>query len=337
MASYVLERRVGEGGMAEVYLARAEGPMGFSRVCAVKRLLPSFTRDPQVQRRFIDEARIAASLRHPCIVEVFDFYEENGVHHLVMEYVEGRATSALIHAALGGDFVPCHLTARIIADVSRALTHAHEHGVLHRDVSSSNVLVSLEGEVKLVDFGIADAAERLSSTEPGAVAGKAGYLSPARLRGERARPEDDLYALGILLDRLLWAAHPRDRIRETGKRLTALQARLVTPTGSKISQAVDVLSELQSCGLPDVIELRNWIRRPRIKRIPKEPRTPLPANIFDGTTVSAPIKTYTTRPADPSDVETQLDVTIPDATPLAHLMDEPPASAPPTGPRRPRR
>lgn len=288
MARYVIDRRIGEGGMAEVFRAQAEGGAGFRRVCAVKRLLPDLARDPGLQKRFIDEARIAGALRHPCVIAVVDFYEEAGVQHLVMEYVDGASLEHLCLRGRGGRFLPTRLTARLAHELARALEYAHAQGVLHRDVSCCNVLVSREGEVKLADFGLADARERVSSTEPGAVAGKAPYLSPERRRGEDATPADDLFALGVVLERLLQAGDPRERAGATGTRLRELAGRLTAPRAERVPSASALLAQLRTVERAGEEELAEHVRSN------PQPRGPLPAaprlapDELDDTTDSGP-------------------------------------------------
>jgi serine/threonine-protein kinase len=253
MPRYVLERRIGDGGMAEVFRAHREGPEGFVRACAVKRLLPELRREHNLQLRFIDEARIAGRLHHPCIVDVSDFYEEGGVHHLVMELVDGVSAEALVEASARGRFIPIGVTNAIVLATARALQHAHTNGVLHRDVSACNVLLSIEGDIKLTDFGLADAVGRLAATEPGSVAGKLAYLSPSRKRGEPATARDDLFALGILLQRLLASANPRDRARGSGPKLSALQLELVSASAAPdCSQVIDRLRSMGPATPEDV-------------------------------------------------------------------------------------
>jgi serine/threonine-protein kinase len=228
MSRYVLEKRIGDGGMAEVFRARVEGPAGFQRVCAVKRLLPELRRDAGLQARFIDEARISGRLRHPNIVDVFDFYEEGGIHHLVMELVDGPSAEELLERAAGGAFLPLPVAGAIVIETARALEHAHGQGVLHRDVSPCNILVAVSGVIKLADFGLADAVGRLSSTEPGSVAGKLLYMSESRRRGAPATSEDDIHALGVVLRRMLDAVDPRERSGMAGRRWMEVQKRLVS-------------------------------------------------------------------------------------------------------------
>ncbi len=226
MAQYILERRIGDGGMAEVFRGRRVRSDGSSELCAVKRLLPELAQDAHLRLRFHDEARISQRLDHPAIVRIFDFYEEAGRQHLAMELVDGASVEGLLLNAISGRFIPVAVSTRIAMELASALEHAHSQGVLHRDVSASNVLISKEGAVKLADFGIADALGRLSATEPGGIAGKAAYMSPQRRRGAAATEGDDLYALGVLLGRLLDAADPRERGSESGEPLRELHRQL---------------------------------------------------------------------------------------------------------------
>lgn len=244
MARYVLLEKIGQGGMAEVYRTRAIGSDGYARRVAVKRLLPEFELDDAIRARFVDEARIARRLRHPCIVGMYDYYEEAGRPHLVMELVDGAPLAELIARARSGRFVPLAVSTRILHDVARALEYAHGEGVLHRDVSSANVLVSRTGVVKLADFGIAQARERLSVSEPGAIFGNPAYMSPSRRVGAPATAADDLYALGVVLGELLVAADPRERSRADGQLLKAVQSRLVSNDPASRPTTRELVAEL---------------------------------------------------------------------------------------------
>jgi len=288
VAHYVLERPIGEGGMAEVFRARAEGAGGFARACAVKRVLPHLAGDEGLRRRFVDEARISGSLRHPCIVAVLDAYEEGGRQHLVMELVEGASLEHLCLRGRGGRFVRPELAVRIVREVARALDHAHGEGVLHRDVSCCNVLVSRHGEVKLGDFGLADARGRVSSTEPGSILGKTAYLSPERLRDLPATASDDLFSLGVVLDQLLLAADPRARASPAGQQLSALARQLRRPRASRLPSAAAALAELAPLPCATEGELAEHVRsnpQPRPASAPPAPRRLLPEEL-DDTTVS---------------------------------------------------
>lgn len=235
MARYTLEERIGEGGMAEVFRARSRGFAGFDRRVAIKRLLPHFACDTAVLARFIDEARIGARLRHPGIVAMLDFYEESGQLHLVEELVEGHSLDALLRRCAKGLFFTPRLIAHVALEALDALAYAHAQGVLHRDVSTCNLLLSFNGEVKLVDFGLANARFRLGQTQPGAVAGKFAYLSPERLQGLPATPGDDVFALGVVVGRLLGATHPATRFDAETKALANLSERMTAKASARAS------------------------------------------------------------------------------------------------------
>lgn len=203
---YTLMRRFAVGGMAELYLAHQRGPEGFGKIVALKRILPHLAADPVFTRMFLDEARLAAGLDHPNIAQVLDFGESDGEYFLTMEYVHGRHLLDVLRAQDGRP-LPLVSALGIVGAVARALHHVHElrgpegrpMGLVHRDVSPSNVLISYEGTVKLTDFGIAKAMELTSATRTGTFKGKLGYASPEQVRGEAIDRRSDVYALGILL------------------------------------------------------------------------------------------------------------------------------------------
>jgi serine/threonine protein kinase len=215
IGKYEIERRLAYGGMAEVFLARHGGADGFSRQVVIKRVLPHLTSNRGFLDMFRDEARITARLRHGNIVQVLEFGEEDGQYYLVLEYVEGVSLGTLLDL-LGKRrrrlSVPeC---AHVCAEAARALDYAHkktdEKGVplviIHRDVSPSNLLLSLEGEVKLADFGVAAARARLSPTQVGVVKGKFAYMAPEILDGLPATARSDLFSLGAVLYEMLTGA-----------------------------------------------------------------------------------------------------------------------------------
>jgi len=203
---YTLVRRVAMGGMAEVYLAQLRGAERFAKLVALKLILPQFAGDPEFARMFLDEARLASRLQHPNVTAVLDFGEYQGEHFITMEFVHGRHLLELMRAHRGRPLAR-DVALTIVSGVAAGLHHMHElrdHdgsplGLVHRDVSPSNVLLSYEGAVKLTDFGIAKAVEHTSATRTGAFKGKVGYASPEQCRGEPIDRRSDLFALGILL------------------------------------------------------------------------------------------------------------------------------------------
>jgi len=209
---YVLVERLAQGGMAEVFRAVFQGAAGFEKQVAVKRILPVFEGARDFQHMFVDEARIASSLTHVNIAQVFDFGEIEGSYYLAMELVDGVDLGRLREAAVRrGLRVPVPVVAFLIAEAARGLAYAHDKrgsdgaplGIVHRDVSPQNVLVSYAGEVKIADFGIAKATGKLHKTESGAVMGKIRYMSPEQINGEPLDGRSDLFALGVIFWELL--------------------------------------------------------------------------------------------------------------------------------------
>jgi serine/threonine-protein kinase len=209
---YVLFDRIGRGGMADIFLARADTAFGGSRLCVLKQILPQLSHDVKFERALISEAKLAAQLTHANVVQVFDLGREGDRLFIGMEYVEGfdlnQLLRALSKAKLG---LPAEFGIFIIREVLRALDYAHRAkgpdgqplGLVHRDVSPSNVLVSFEGEVKLCDFGIARAFSAQQSGDASVtlprVVGKSAYMSPEHARGESIDARADVFAAGILL------------------------------------------------------------------------------------------------------------------------------------------
>jgi len=208
---------IAEGGMASVWAARLRGSRGFSKTVAVKTMLPSVSDDPQFEQMFLDEAQIASRIRHPNVVEILDLGEEDEVLYLVMEWVDGEPLSNLRRAAAKHGGIPRNIAVRIIADASAGLHAAHELkdeagqlvGLVHRDISPQNVLITFDGVVKIVDFGVAKAAGRSTGqTTAGQVKGKPPYMSPEQALGEPVDRRTDVFALGIILYQLTTGKHP---------------------------------------------------------------------------------------------------------------------------------
>ena len=207
---YQLVKRLARGGMAEVFLARQSGPEGFQRTVAVKRILPHLADSRDFVGMFQDEARLAAHLSHPNIVHIYDFGKVEEHFFIAMEYVDGIHAGVLIKHA-ESEPMPEVLVARIGADACAGLHYAHElrdadgralH-LVHRDVSPPNLLVSYDGSVKLVDFGIAKAVSSIEQTRPGVVKGKFAYMSPEQTIGQKLDGRSDVFSLAVLLWELL--------------------------------------------------------------------------------------------------------------------------------------
>ncbi|MBM4363538.1 MAG: serine/threonine protein kinase, partial [Deltaproteobacteria bacterium] len=208
---------IAEGGMASVWAARLKGTRGFSKNVAVKMMLPGVSEDPQFEQMFLDEAQIASRIRHPNVAEILDLGEQDEVLYLVMEWVEGEPLANLRRASTKHGGFPRGIAVRIVADACAGLHAAHELrdeagelvGLVHRDISPQNILLSFDGVVKIVDFGVAKAAGRSSAqTTAGQVKGKPPYMSPEQALGEAIDRRTDVFALGIILYQLTTGKHP---------------------------------------------------------------------------------------------------------------------------------
>jgi len=190
---YVVEDVLGRGGMATVYLARDEE---LERPVAVKVLAGHLADDPSFRDRFVREARLAAQLSHPNVVQIFDAGEDEGEPYIVMEYVEGHT---LADELQDGRPLDAERVVDIGVQVCAGLEHAHAAGLVHRDIKPANLLLRGDGTVKIADFGIARAAETTRLTQMGSVLGTAAYLSPEQALGEEVTAAADIYALGCVL------------------------------------------------------------------------------------------------------------------------------------------
>ena len=205
---YNLLRPLATGGMAEVFLAQMQGSMGFDKACVVKRVLPSHAANTLYMQMFLDEAKVIARLSHPNVVQVFDMGQVGDDYFMAMEYVPGADLQDLLDA-LPADKrrLPIPVACRIIAQVAEGLEHAHRAvngesqllGIVHRDVSPSNVIISVDGVAKICDFGIAKSGAQATKTEVGSLKGKIHYMSPEQIRGDRVDGRSDLFALGVVL------------------------------------------------------------------------------------------------------------------------------------------
>jgi len=219
LGRYELLMRVGTGGMASVWAARLRGTRGFQKMVALKTILPRFSSDPTYERLLLDEARLTAQVRHPNVAQILDLGEDNGVLFLAMEWIEGVSVSELLRAAQEcGVQIPLSVAIRIATQAAAGLHAAHELrdvdgdlvGLVHRDVSPQNILVSFDGITKVIDFGIAkrmrdEADDAIKSFQ---VRGKVGYLAPEQIMDMTTDRRVDVFALGIVLYVLTVGAHP---------------------------------------------------------------------------------------------------------------------------------
>jgi serine/threonine-protein kinase len=212
LGRYQLDRKLAQGGMAEVFLARTLSSSGEEMTCVVKRMLPVLSEDITFVEMFLDEARVAVQLAHSGIAQIFDFGHERDTYYLAMEYVPGANLKAVLESrAKAGRPVPVAVAARLTSRVAQALDYAHHAtdtsgrplSIIHRDVSPANVMVGTSGEVKLIDFGIAKAASDSHRTAGGMLKGKYAYMAPEQLRQQPVDRRADIYALGLVFYELL--------------------------------------------------------------------------------------------------------------------------------------
>jgi serine/threonine protein kinase, bacterial len=213
IGKYEIVTRLSVGGMAELFLAFTAGPGGFRKFVALKQILPDVQKDEHFVRMFLDEARITAALAHANIGQVFDLGEEDGELYLAMEFIAGQNLEQILQASLKQQRpLPLGFAARAVRDACLGLHYAHHftdssgkpRPVVHRDVSPKNVMVTFDGNVKVIDFGIAKAKGRLGRTQVGMVKGTTGYMSPEQVRGsEQLDGRSDLFCAGIILHELL--------------------------------------------------------------------------------------------------------------------------------------
>jgi len=217
LGKYDILRRLATGGMAEIYLARGRGQAGFEKLVVLKRILPQVAADPVFVRMFLEEAKLAATLRHPHIADVWEVDCVDGMYFYTMEYIHGQDVRAIRAASRKrNERMPLAIAVGIVASVAEALEYAHDRtaadgsplDLVHRDISSSNILVSYDGAVKLLDFGIAHAADRTESTRTGSIKGKVPYMSPEQCQGHRLDRRSDLFSLGTVLYELSVGRRP---------------------------------------------------------------------------------------------------------------------------------
>ena len=198
---------LGRGGMSEVYLAVVAGPAGFNKLVVIKLIKGELAEDPDFISMFLEEARLSARLSHPNVVQTNEVGEFGGRYFIAMEYLEGQPYSRILHR-LGRDRgLPLGMSLRILSDVLAGLQYAHDLadfdgsplGVVHRDVTPHNVFVTYDGQVKVVDFGIAKAMNSAHETRTGMLKGKVGYMAPEQAKGERVDRRADIFSVGVML------------------------------------------------------------------------------------------------------------------------------------------
>ncbi len=213
---YALYDEIAAGGMATVHFGRLLGPVGFSRTVAIKRLHPQFAKDPEFVSMFLDEARLAARIRHPNVVQTLDVVATQGELFLVMDYIQGESLSKLIRAVRDlGQRIPTRIVTTIMTGALSGLHAAHEArnergeplNIVHRDISPQNILVGQDGVPRVLDFGVAKAAGNIQTTREGQLKGKLAYMAPEQLQGLSSR-QIDVFAAAIVL----WEALTTQRL-----------------------------------------------------------------------------------------------------------------------------
>jgi serine/threonine-protein kinase len=230
LGRYELLLRVAQGGMARVWAARLRGTRGFRKLVAVKTILPNVMEGERLEQMFLEEATLASGIHHPNVVDTLELGEQDGVLFMALEWVDGEPLSLVMQEAIKIGGIPLPLGVNLIAQACKGLHAAHELcdetgaplGVVHRDISPHNILVTFSGIAKVVDFGIAKATQRASSlTEAGEIKGKLAYMAPEQIRGRAVDRRTDVFALGTLLYVITTGRHPwkRDNPGATTERL----------------------------------------------------------------------------------------------------------------------
>ncbi|RJS20883.1 serine/threonine protein kinase [Corallococcus sp. H22C18031201] len=240
------------GGMAQIYLARQQGPEGFEKLLVLKRILPHLTENAEFVRMFLDEARIAARLNHPNVVQIFNLGAEGDTYFIAMEYIHGADVRRVWKQSEAvGQPLPVPLACRILIEACAGLDYAHKKadaagrplGIVHRDVSPQNILVTFEGGVKVVDFGIAKAADQATVTRSGVLKGKYSYMSPEQAAGMRVDCRSDVFALGVVLYELLTGARLFKRPSDLQTLAAVAECQVAVPSqvAPRVPQSLDAI------------------------------------------------------------------------------------------------
>ena len=355
---YTLLERIAVGGMAEVWKARMRGLEGFQKTVAIKKILPHMTHNSEFVSMFIDEAKLAAQLSHPNIIHIYDLGKIANDYFIAMEYVEGRDLRTIGNLARQKRLpIPVGLSLLIAHHLSGALDHAHRKrdfegralGLVHRDVSPQNVLISRDGDIKLCDFGIAQAVTQAGQTQIGALKGKLQYMSPEQAWGRPVDARSDIFSLGTLLFEMLtgerlFAGDSEISVLEAVREGRVRSPREIDPSISAEIDAItrralahDPADRFQSAGemeqrlgavlyeqkpTPSHTDLAAYVRKLETAPVPQEAPPPPPVPAFSSAPASAP-------PAPPSAAAAA--APVPPVAPVASFPAAAAASAAPSG------
>ncbi|WP_426756129.1 serine/threonine protein kinase [Myxococcus sp. Y35] len=239
IGKYEVVTQLSVGGMAELFLGFTSGPGGFRKFVVIKRVLPDARDNAQFERMFLDEARITAAFNHPNIAQVFDLGQEDDGLYLAMEFIAGQNLNQITGACLRRkEQLPLGFTLSVARDVCMALHYAHTYTspsgapspVIHRDVAQKNIMVTYDGVVKLLDFGIAKAKDSLERTNVGTVKGTTGYMSPEQVRGDTLDGRSDLFSVGVMMHELITGARLFAGKNERDEMMKILEAPVPWPS-----------------------------------------------------------------------------------------------------------
>jgi hypothetical protein len=250
LGSFEIIRKLARGGMAEIFLARTRGPSGFEKLVVLKKILPKYAGKRRFVQLFLEEAKLAAGLDHPNIAQVYDIGMVDGSYFFTMEYLHGQDLRSILHRAWRtGERIPIENAVQIARNVASALHFAHEKrgsdgallGIVHRDVSPSNVIVTYEGATKLLDFGVAKTTTSTVKTRTGALKGKVSYMSPEQARGAPIDRRSDIFSLGVVL----WETVTVQRLFRGENDLATLQLIINQPPKRPTALRPDCPQELE--------------------------------------------------------------------------------------------
>jgi len=250
LGEYHLLKKIAQGGMGTIYLAKRLGVGGFEKTFVIKCMLDSLADDQEVQGMFIDEARLAARLAHPNIAQIYDFGVIDGTYYIAMEHIPGEDLRSIITRLRERNAkIPVPIALRIMLDLCAGLEYAHSYteagkpmGIIHRDISPANIMVSYHGTVKLLDFGIAKATSRISATRSGGLKGKLGFLSPEQISDNPIDARADVFCLGITFYLLVANRHPWRRDTEVATMHAIVHDELPDPRAFREHLPEDVVA-----------------------------------------------------------------------------------------------